>query len=171
MIESDINGNICTDCEEPMSKPASVMHHLDCTCDACCQPCQSICEDNDCAEAEEAAEGKTKIRNKLVPILANCVVLLAVIGVSGRIIQAGEINRSPENSAAAIAKVAGIPGREIINTAIASLRINTINSAIVKTHQISLIEINSFDRAIIVSSAEIQTITPNNITIAHRIDG
>lgn len=47
------------------------------------------------------------MRNKLVPILANCVVLLAAIGISGRIIEARLINHSPENSAVAIANLAG----------------------------------------------------------------
>lgn len=106
MIESDITRNM-SDCEDSMQKPACDAHHPDCTCDDCCQSSRSICEDRDCAETQQPSEGKTKMRNKLVPILANCVVLLAAIGISGRIIEARLINHSPENSAVAIANLAG----------------------------------------------------------------
>jgi hypothetical protein len=117
------------------------------------------------------------MKTKLVPILANCVVLLlVVIGISGRIIEARQINPSPDNSVAAVVKVAGIQGREMINGVIAGQNIHIINDAIVEP--INLIDIRDFDRANIVvrnriiSNIDIPNIiTPTDIAIAHGING
>jgi hypothetical protein len=136
MVESDITGNISSDCENPTSNPASEMHHPDCTCDGCCESSRSIREDNDCAEDQQVTGGKKKMRNKLVPILANCVVLLAVIVISGRIIEAAEINLSRENTAAAISKLTGNSPVELIK------------STSVEANHIDPIQIRSFDRSI-----------------------
>lgn len=179
MTESDITRNMSTDCQNTMQKPTCDVHHPGCNCDECCKTSQSICEDHDCAEGQQSSEGKKKMRNKLVPILANCVVLLAIVGVSGRIIEARQINHTPENNAAAIAKLAGIQGREINNGVIAGYNIHAIDNAIVAADPINLINIRDFDRANIavrnnrariISSIEIPTITPTAIAIAHRID-
>src|ERR1044072_220736 len=125
MIESDITRNMSTDCENQMPDSTCDVHHPDCTCDDCCEASRSICEDHDCAEDQQSSEGKKKMRNKLVPILANCVLLLAVTGVSGRIIQTRQINGSHEN-------------------VIAGYNIHAINNAIVPADPINLIDIKRF---------------------------
>jgi hypothetical protein len=170
MVESDITGNISSDCENPLANSASEMHHPDCTCDGCCQSSQSICEDNDCSEAQQVTGGKKKMRNKLVPILANCAVLLAFIGISVRIIEAAEIHPSLENRAAAITTLASIQSREIINAPIAGSRIEAIDNAIVNADRINLIP-GRIASGLIIASADIETITPTTIAIEQKIDG
>ena len=95
MIESDIRGNINAECEKPMCHAtACEMHHPDCTCDACCQRTDSICEDNpdQCEETHQPSGGKT-MKNKRMPRLANTAVLLAVITISGLVGTAHKLDR------------------------------------------------------------------------------
>ena len=93
MIESDISGNINVDCETPMCNATECeTHHPECTCDACCQLTGSTCEDIQCDETHQLSGGK-KMKNKLMPILANAIVVLAVITNSGLVSKAQEIDR------------------------------------------------------------------------------
>ena len=97
MIESDIRSNINADCETPMCHAMECEMHPDCTCDDCCKLTDSICEDNDqCEETHQTSGGKMK--NKLMPILANSVVLLVVITLSVLNVSARNIDRPLELS-------------------------------------------------------------------------
>lgn len=95
MIESDISDNINADCETPMCHAMECeIHHPDCMCDACCQLTDSICDDNDQCEETHQRSGGKKMKNRLMPILANSVALLVVITLSVLNVSAQNIDRS-----------------------------------------------------------------------------
>lgn len=107
MIESDIRGNINAECETPMCHGSECeMHHPECTCDACCQPTDSICEDNrdQCEETHPTSGGK-KMKNRLMPILANSVVVLAVIANSGLVSNARSLDRTVDLNTGVVEQV------------------------------------------------------------------
>ena len=81
MIDSDITGNI------------TETHDTDCTCESCCPNSISNCQDNrdECEETEQPSGRMKKMKDKLVPIMANCAVIIAVIGLSGSISQSKAI--------------------------------------------------------------------------------
>ena len=92
MIESDIRGNSNAECEMPICHGTECeTHHPDCTCDNCCQPTDSFCEDNrdQCEQTHQPSGGK-KMMNKLMPILAKAVITLVfgTISVLGANVQA-----------------------------------------------------------------------------------
>lgn len=96
MLESDIRSNINAECETPMCQGTECeMHHPECTCDACCQLTGSICEDNrdQCDKTHQPSGGK-KMKRKLMPILANAIVLPAVLSISGLTGHAQKLDRS-----------------------------------------------------------------------------
>lgn len=101
-MNSDFTGNLNSDCEKPICHATDCeTHHADCTCDSCCQLTDSVCEDNrDPYEETLRPSGGTKMKKKLMPMLANCAVLLAVITISGLGTNAQEFNRSLQSSAA-----------------------------------------------------------------------
>jgi hypothetical protein len=98
MTDSDITGNIIADCGmTPLTQDISEAHAAGCTCECCCLLSETNCEDNiDQCETPQTSGGKRKMRSKLTPILANCALLLAVVGFSSAIARAGEINRNAE---------------------------------------------------------------------------
>jgi len=87
MIDSDITGNI----------PET--HDTDCTCECCCPSSISNCEDtrDQCEETERPSERIKKMKDKLVPIMANCAVIIAVIGLSGTISRINAIEHISAN--------------------------------------------------------------------------
>jgi hypothetical protein len=96
MIDSDITGHITSDCEKRMQTPETPgAHGVDCTCDTCCPISESNCQDNrdQCEQTQPSSGRMKKMKDKLVPILANCAVILAVIGLSGSISRINAINR------------------------------------------------------------------------------
>jgi hypothetical protein len=96
MIESDIRGDSNAECEMPICHGTECeTHHPDCTCDNCCQPTDSFCEDNrdQCEQTHQPSGGK-KMMNKLMPILAKAVVLPAVLALSTLGGNAQTLNRS-----------------------------------------------------------------------------
>lgn len=110
MIESDIRGNSNAECEMPICHGTECeTHHAECTCDDCCQPTDSFCEDNhDQCETHQPSGGK-KMMNKLMPILAKAVVLPGVLAISGLVGNAQKLDR-PTDVAADIARY------EVLNT-------------------------------------------------------
>ena len=92
MIESDIRGDSNAECEMPICHGTECeTHHPDCTCDNCCQPTDSFCEDNrdQCEQTHQPSGGK-KMMKKLMPILAKAVITLVfgTISVLGANVQA-----------------------------------------------------------------------------------
>jgi hypothetical protein len=98
MTDSDITGNIIADCGmTPQKQDIAEAHDAGCTCECCCLLSETNCEDNiDQCETPQTSGGKSKMRSKLTPILANCALLLAVVGFSSAIVRAGEISRNAE---------------------------------------------------------------------------
>ena len=120
MMENDFTGNLNSDCEKPMCHATDCeTHHADCTCDSCCQLTDSVCEDNrDQCEETLRPSGGTKMKNKLMPMLANCAVLLAVITISGLVTNAKEFDRSLQTSAVQVEqRITDVRGAEVINNA------------------------------------------------------
>ena len=117
MIDSDITGNV----------PET--HDTDCTCECCCPSSIANCQDNECEETEQPSGRMKKMKDKLVPIMANCAVIIAVIGLSGSISQSKALERISTSRIDAIQRQISpaiqdinrvdIIGRSIINKTIA----------------------------------------------------
>ena len=96
MLDSDITNNMTSDCQELMpTQEMPETHESDCTCESCCQISISNCQDNrdQCEETESPSGRMGKMKEKLMPIMTNCAVILAVIGLSGSIGRAETIER------------------------------------------------------------------------------
>jgi hypothetical protein len=113
MIDSDIIGNI------------TETHDTDCTCESCCPSSMSNCQDNrdECEETEQRSGRMKTMKDKLVPIMANCAVIIAVIGLSGSISQSKAIEHTSASRIDAIHR--------------------QISPAILDIHRINSIEIQS----------------------------
>lgn len=99
MIDGDITRNIA-DSRQLMQKQEMIeSHEAGCECECCCGVSESNCQDNlaQCAEAQQPSERRKKMKGKLVPVLVNSALLLAVVGLSNMIANAHVIR-----SAAAI---------------------------------------------------------------------
>jgi hypothetical protein len=118
MSDSDITGNIGADCRELPQTQEMIDHEAHCTCDGCCMRAESICQDNlnQCAEAQQPSGGMKKMRNKLTPILANCAVLLAILGLSGAFAQARDIESTDtiKNNVAVETSHPDVAGNDIV---------------------------------------------------------
>lgn len=117
MIDSDITGNITSDCQELMqTEEIPETHHTDCTCDCCCPISISNCQDNrdECEETEQPSGRMKKMKDKLVPIVANCAVIIAVIGLSGSISRISAVERISATRISAIQRQI-IPAIQDIN--------------------------------------------------------
>ncbi len=93
MTDSDITGNIIADCgTTPQKQDMAEAHHAGCMCECCCLLSETNCEDTiDQCETAQTLGGTKKMKSKVTPILANCALLLAVIGFSSAITNAGII--------------------------------------------------------------------------------
>lgn len=132
MIDRDITDNITADCQKRMQTQEA--HDIDCTCDSCCRISGPNCQDNrdQCEETEQSSGRMTKMKHKFMPIMGNCAVILAVIGLSGSI---NRINALDRIAAINIAPIHGqdIPGFRSIDT---SKIINLNRSSLITSNHI-----------------------------------
>jgi len=154
MIDGDITGNITSDCQELMqTHETSTAHDTDCTCDSCCQTSKSNCQDNrDQCEQTEPSSGKVKkMKDKLVPILVNSAVILA-IALAGSISESRASGIISANDIAAINRqvISDIHRVDIVD---ANRSIINATDVRVPIEQIDLIEISSIQIAPIAGSA------------------
>ena len=130
MMESDINGDINADCQNPKCHGNDCeLDHPDCTHDSYCQSTDPVCEDNhDQCEETLRPSGGMMMKNKLMPMLANSVVLLAVITISGLVTSAQKFDRSLQTS-------------PVINSAVITFGIEAIKDAVAGDKKIELARI------------------------------
>lgn len=94
MTDSEIIGNIATECGELPPNQETIEHQPGCMCECCCQISEANGHDNlSTCEPLPTPTTRKKMKNKLMPTLANCAVLLIGIGFATIGQAAGEIDR------------------------------------------------------------------------------
>jgi len=83
MTDSEIINNTTTECgESPQNEETTEGHRPGCMCECCCQISEVDCHNNlSTCETLPTMKVQRNMKNRLVPSLANCAMVLVLIGL------------------------------------------------------------------------------------------